>query len=118
MLRDLNNKNLPMLVLVTGAAVVLYVLHAGYLKQTGGRLPGEIETFHPSYGDRPSGFFEPPAGEVWGMERATPTSDNLYVMGPRDARGKVIPRVFCDRKGLVSGVVQPDGTIQWKGAGR
>jgi hypothetical protein len=117
MLRDLNNKNLPMLALVTGAAVVLYVLHAGYLKQTGGRLPGEIETFKPSYGDRPSGVFEPPAGEVWSMGRATPTSDNLYVMGPI-VNGRIIPRVYCDRKGLVSGVVQSDGTIRWKEAGR
>jgi hypothetical protein len=116
MLRDLNYKNLPMLVLVTGAAAVLYVLHAGYIQRTG-RLPGEIETFKPSCGDRPSGGFSPPPGETWGMARATPTSDNLYVMGPI-INGRISPRVYCDRKGLVSGVVQADGTIQWKGAGR
>jgi hypothetical protein len=111
-MRDLKTKDLPTFIVALLICVGLYLIHSSYVGRDG-RLPGEVETFKTP--TEPQGGFRVPPGERWGYERAGDgTNTNLFVMGPRGPDGKIVARVICDRRGLVCGVVQPDGSIEWK----
>src|SRR5262245_51299313 len=107
-LSELNKKTLPMFVIMTGAAVALFLMvraHCGLDRLLIGDvtffMPEEMQIGREKSNSEPGTFVPAPEGMV-----RHPTNTNLWIIGPVGPDGRVIPRIIVDRKGLVYGEYQ------------
>lgn len=96
-------------VVATFVCVGFFLLHRNYVEQTG-RLPGEVQTFHPSGGS----VQHVPPGEDWYDQLAYPPATNIHVVGPRGPDGKVIPRWYYARDGTIETYTDDHGAVKWR----